>query len=267
MPKSLAHYRTQLREKGLKRIIADHWQWYKSWLIGRYIELTGNTVTLDGIKLRLDNPLVNTRLKSWVRYGNYEVGERNFSKRFLDRTLPTIEIGGSLGSVACVTNKLLANPYRHVVVEGNPIMIPTLTHNRNLNECTFFIEPYAIAYSSGPVSFSISGRFIDGGLHADGRKITVQATTLADLTRKHEFETINLIMDCEGFEVEIVENELDFLRQRVAWIIMEAHYGTEVTEATAKMFSSLESAGFEIVAQYSPKEHVFALRNRALCSQ
>jgi FkbM family methyltransferase len=270
--KSLAHYQNQLREKGPKRIIVDRWRWYKTsfqmdnWAIGRVIELTGNTVTLDGIKLRLDNPLVSTRHKSSIYFGMYEIEERDFSKRFIDRTLPTIEIGGSLGGVACITNKLLANPYRHVVVECNPIMLPTLTHNRNLNECTFFIEPCAIAYGTDSVSFSISDHFMLGGIHADGRKITVPATTLADLMRKHGFETINVITDCEGAEVEIVENELDLLRQRVAWIIMEAHEKERGTEAIAKMFSSLESAGFEIVAR-DPEKLVFALRNRALSNQ
>lgn len=270
MPKSLAHYRNRLREKELKTLIADRWRWYKTsfqmdnWAIGRAIELTGNVVTLDGIKLRLDNPLVSTRHKSSIFFGIYEIGERDFVKRFIDRTLPTIEIGGSLGGVACITNKLLADPYRHVVVECNPVMLPTLTDNRNLNQCKFFIEQCAVAYGSDSVNFSISDHFMLGGIHADGRRITVPATTLADLMSKHEFKAINLITDSEGAEVEIVENELDLLRQRVAWIIMEAHEKERGTETIAKMFSSLESAGFEIVAR-DPEKLVLAFRNRALC--
>lgn len=56
------------------------------------VELTGNTVRLDDITLSVDNPLVTTRHKSTLYFGIYEVGERELTKRFIDRSIPTIEI-------------------------------------------------------------------------------------------------------------------------------------------------------------------------------
>jgi hypothetical protein len=104
---SLAHYRQKISEKGIAEIIAGRWRWYKialqmdNWVIGRLVEIAGNTVTIDGIKLSVDNPLVSTRHKSTLYFGIYEVGEHKLSQQHIDRTLPTVEIGGSIGGIAC----------------------------------------------------------------------------------------------------------------------------------------------------------------------
>jgi hypothetical protein len=150
--KPLAHYRQKLAEKGISGIISGRLNWYKktiqldNWYIGRLVELFGNTITIDGVKLSVDNPGILTMHKSSLYFGHYEIGERELAKRHIDPNLPLVEIGASIGGVSCVTNKLLKDPTRHVVVECNPDNIPTLTKNRELNGCQFTIEPFALAY-------------------------------------------------------------------------------------------------------------------------
>ena len=56
-------------------------QQINNWWIGRYIELTGNIVYLDGVELTVKNPLVTTRHKSTIYFGIYEVGERELTKQ------------------------------------------------------------------------------------------------------------------------------------------------------------------------------------------
>ena len=172
---SLSHYRQQIAKKGLRKIVSDRWDWYKlafkldNWAIGRYVELRGNKIALDGITLSVDNPLVTTRHKGSIYFGIYEISERRLSQKFFDLSLPTIEIGSSIGGVACVTNKLLKDRSQHVVCECNPIVIPTLEKNRDINGCSFVIEARAVAYGADTVSFGIDpNHFMLGNLSKSG---------------------------------------------------------------------------------------------------
>ncbi len=81
-----------------------------NWFVGRLVELFGNRVKAHGVMISVDNPLVTTRQKSTLFFGIYETPEFELSRRYLDFSLPTIELGGSIGGVACAINKLQENP-------------------------------------------------------------------------------------------------------------------------------------------------------------
>jgi FkbM family methyltransferase len=261
MPKPISHYMKQLKERGIKDIIAvrwrfyvDRWRWHvlefkrDNWLAGKLVELGGNTVSLQGIQLSVNNPLVTTRHKGTIFFGIYEMHERELTRRYIDRTLSTIEIGASIGGVACTTNKLLLDPSRHVVCECNPIVLPTLEENRKRNNCQFIIEPQAVAYGSDTVTFFIDNADFTGGnlQRTDGERVTVGATTLRQLLQKHCFSAINLICDSEGAEVDMVEHEADVIRDHVKVLIIETHEQRRGADRTAKMLATLASIGFDI---------------------
>ena len=267
MVKPLSHYRRRLAEKGISGIIDSRWRWYKqsfqmdNWVVGKLVELFGNTITVQGVTLSVDNPLITPRYKSSLYFGNYEVAEREFACRYLDRSMPTIEIGASIGGVACVTNRLLENPRRHVVVECNPIILPTLEKNRDRNKCQFLIEPVAVAYRSENVMFSIND-FMWGRIDPQGeRQVSVPVTTLQRLIEKHGFDRINLISDCEGTEVDMVENEPEIFRDRVKCLILETHEAERGREPIARAISTLESLGFDIQERHKNRS-VLAMINR-----
>lgn len=269
--KNLSHYRQRLAEKGLASIIADRLRWYKqsfqmdNWIIGKLIELTGNRIKLDGVTLSVDNPLVSTRHKSTLYFGIYEVGERELARRNIDRSLPIVEIGGSIGGVACTTNRLLTNPSNYVVVECNPIVLPTLQLNRDINHCQFHVEPCALAYGSETVSFSIAeDHFMMGRLQGEGKEVNVPTITLGKIIKKYGFDKINLISDSEGGEVEMVENESDVLQRHVKVIILETHEKERGHAAIARTLSSLAAIGFEIQDKDREKPDVLAMINRGL---
>jgi FkbM family methyltransferase len=50
---------------------------------------------------------------------------------------PVVELGAGIGVMSCVTNAVLHNPVRYVVVEANPRAIPTLRQNQDSNCCKF----------------------------------------------------------------------------------------------------------------------------------
>jgi hypothetical protein len=89
----------------------------------------------------------------------------------LRRDLPVIELGGALGVVACVTNKLLAQPSAHVVVEANPLAIPPLTVNKEANHCAFEIVNRAIAYGVDSVTFNPTVDIASNSIESDGTQL------------------------------------------------------------------------------------------------
>jgi FkbM family methyltransferase len=270
--KSLGHYRQKLRDRGPIEIIAGRLRWYwlefqlNNWWIGKIVELSGNTIRIDDVTLSVDNPLITTEHKSALYFGIYEIGERELSKRFIDRGLPTVEIGGSIGGVACTTNKLLADPRAHVVIECNPIVLPTLERNRTLNKCSFTIEPRALAYDGETMEMTIPRHFMLGHLQngggnnaLNGQKVSVPTITLKEILEKYHFEAINLISDSQGGEVEMVEQESAILRDRVKWLIIETHAEERGKEALDKTLAILGDIGFEIRGE---DDTVLALFNR-----
>jgi FkbM family methyltransferase len=264
----LARYQRKLQEKGLREIISGRWRWAKqsfqmdNWCIGRLVELCGNRVPFNGITLDLDNPLIPTPSKSTLLFGIYETAELDLTRRFIDRSIPTVELGGSIGGIACVTNRLLANPDKHVVVECNPTLVETLAKNRRINQCQFTLVEAALAYGGDTVSFSTDG-FLQGRINrVGGEGFAVSSTTLARLLDAHGFETINLISDCEGAEVDLVANEPELLRQKVKWLIMETHAEHLGEGPIDAMLRRLTELGFETMAV--ERTNVVALRNRNL---
>lgn len=268
MLKLLSYYRQKIAERGVRGIIAGRWHWYKTavqmdnWVIGRLVELCGNKVTVQGTVLSVDNPLITTRHKSSLYFGIYEIAERQLAQRFIDPTLPVVEIGGSIGGVACTTNRLLVNPSDHVVVECNPLLLPTLRRNRDQNQCKFEIEPFALAYGGDTVSFNVAmDHFMLGRLQGEGGKaITVQTITLKRILDKYGFKTINLISDSEGTEVDMVENEAELLRDHVKCLIVETHEVERGRESIAKILVALNDLGFRIQEQDTKKD-VIAMTN------
>ena len=202
-------------------------------------------MTVQGVKLNVDNPLVTTRHKGSMFFGIYENAERELATTYLDRALPAVEIGGSIGGVSCIVNRMLHRPEDHVVLECNPILLPTLRLNRDLNRARFAIEEAALAYDAETVSFAVSDHFMLGGrMGQTGSEVVVPSTTLSKVFARYGFDTINLISDCEGAEAELVENEAELLQSRVKWLIVETHPAIVGPDRCEGMIRALQAIGF-----------------------
>ena len=265
---NIAHYRQKLQDRGISDLIAGRLRWWKqrfqmdNWLVGRLVELTGNKVNIDGIRLSVDNPLIPTHQKSTLYFGIYEGAERSFATKYLDRSLPTVEIGGSIGAVSCTVNNLLDDPTQHVVVECSPGLLPTLKNNRDINRCLFTIEPYALAYGKDTVSFGTHD-FIGGSVfRTSSAQVSVPTITLRKLLDRSQFKIINLISDCEGAEVDLIDNEPDVMRDNVKWFIVELHPDYVGTERVAKMAADLGRIGF--IERERSRGNVVAFENSVL---
>jgi FkbM family methyltransferase len=209
------------------------------------VQLDGCTISLQGIP--------DSFTKLFLLDGRYELPERRAVKQHLRRDLPVIELGGSLGVVACITNKLLVNPAAHVVVEANPFAIPQLTLNKNANDCKFEIVNCALAYDTDSVTFCPTVDLAANSIESDGsqlyeteKSVTVPAIRLGELVATRGFSEFSLVCDIEGKEDDLISNELDVIRMADV-IVMETHARIIGEERNQLLLRKLTDIGFTVI--------------------
>jgi FkbM family methyltransferase len=239
MLKKLNTARRLLREKGL-RTVATH-GWFK-------LKSQRSSVRLDNSKFGLKGIHGVSKVAMLTNF--YELPERRAIARYLRRDLPVVELGGSIGVVACVTNRLLNDRTAHIVVEANPLAIPHLERNRQLNRCKFEIVNCAIAYGSNTVTFRPSSDMCGNSVSTAGDEspVTVPTTQLRDLLRHRGFGRFNLVCDIEGMEYELVCHEADVLKNADT-IIMETHARLIGEQKLSAMMTRLQELGFRVIEQ------------------
>jgi FkbM family methyltransferase len=232
------------RKGGIKNVYDYSWLTWQLKTKGRKPE-----VRLDGCRFNLDR-IADSQTKVALIMNQYEAPERHAVARYVRRHLPVVELGASMGVVACVTNRVLKSPAGHVVVEANPLVIPQLEHNRALNRCRFEIVNRAIAYGMESVTFRPSSNVSISSITAvgDQEPVTVQTIELRDIVRDRGFTRFNLICDIEGLEYDLVCHEMDVLKNADT-IILETHARFMGEDKYRLMVSKLEHAGFRIVKE------------------
>lgn len=242
--RKLATVNRILREKGLAATFDYVWFRVKFITLTR---LAKKNVRIDGCTFSLQG--VSDGLTKYSLLTNrYETPERQAVALYLRRDLPVIELGGSMGVVACVTNKLLTCPTAHVVVEANPFAIPHLQLNKERNGCQFEILNKAIAYGMDFVTFRPSSNMCANSITEDGDRalVTVGTIQLRDLVHYRGFDNFTLVCDIEGLEYDMVCHEADVLK-KAHTIILETHARFIGEEKVGFMMNRLREIGFRFV--------------------
>ncbi|MFN0015682.1 MAG: hypothetical protein ACKVU2_14130, partial [Saprospiraceae bacterium] len=118
----------------------------KLWLAGIYFTwFKNNRIVLDGVELIVPDEVTDIPLRGQLQIGFYEREERRHLKKYLKPDSTILELGGCLGVVSCIANKLLQNPEQHVVVEANPNLIRHLERNKAHTGSAFAIEHCVIS--------------------------------------------------------------------------------------------------------------------------
>lgn len=223
----------------------NKWLREGNWWIGKIIEFKGDVISIDDCKFSVRSPAISTAFKSYFFFDEYEAFEREALKHFLDPRLPVVELGGAMGVIACLTNKRLHHPQKHVVVEANPEILHLLKENRERNDCRFIVLHKAIAYGVDEVTFNLSDDFWASSVQASfGKSVNVAATSLKAIVDEFDFEEFTLICDIEGGEADLVKFDGDILRDRVATLILEVHENIVGAELVRNMLLNLEEMGF-----------------------
>jgi len=192
------------------------------WVLGALFDLRGGRFHADGCTFVIPKDQTSRAYRACFLNGSYEAEERELVRTFVQPADTVLELGACLGVVSCVTNKILADKTKHVVVEGNPFCLPTLHRNCELNQCGFLVENCAVS-NQWDATFYLHPIYIVGGTtqRKSARPAHVPVRSLADLDERYgPFST--LILDIEGAELEIFSAAREQLN-RCRLVIVELH--------------------------------------------
>jgi FkbM family methyltransferase len=180
--------------------------------------------------------------------GEYEAAERKLVREFIKPQDNVIELGGCLGIVSCIINRLLSDGSRHIVVEANPYLIPWIFRNRERNQAGFLVENCAVGKPPETTFFIHSSSVHDGSVqHQSGKPHRLPSRSLRELNERYgPFNT--LIADVEGAEGDIFESsqpELSGFRL----VIVEFHDAIIGKERIERCRQILISSGFHLVGK------------------
>jgi FkbM family methyltransferase len=196
----------------------------------------------NGCEFEIPRHLTPTAFRAGFLTNAYEAEERELIRKFIRKDDSVLEVGACLGIVSCVTNKLLHDNTRHVVVEGNPFCIPAIHRNREINQCGFLVENCALS-SQRDVTFYLHPIYIVGGTtqRKSSRPICVPGRALEELDARYgPFSA--LVMDIEGTELDALEPAMEILKKyRV--VIIELHEWAIGAENVERCREILRRAG------------------------
>jgi FkbM family methyltransferase len=189
---------------------------------GWIFDVKGGLFRADGCVFSIPKHLTTRNYRACFFRGDYEEEERELVKKYVRPDDAVLEFGACLGIVSCVTNRLLRDKARHVVVEANPKVIPSIYQNRALNNAGFLIEHCAVS-NKAEETFYLHPKYIVGGT---SQRKTAEAVRLPGRSLR-DFEDrygpfSALIIDVEGSELSVFESAPDVLR-KLRLVIAELH--------------------------------------------
>lgn len=215
-------------------------------MLGPFAKLSGRCA-IDGGTFLTRAPFITIRVAGDMLRGHYEQAERRALDSVFDPTLPVIECGASIGVLACLINRRLANPDAHAVIEANPTLLPLLERHRVMNCARFRVVHGAVAYGAPDVAFAVARDSLASRLGDDGRQVRVPAVTLASVARQQGFDRFGLVCDIEGAEMDILAHDEATLVGRAAWVLMESHRAADGRDLAPEVVAWFTSRGFRHV--------------------
>ena len=214
------------------------------WIRGAWFDLTGGRFHADGCEYIIPKDITSRAYRACFVNGSYEAEERELIRTYLRPDDTVLELGGCLGIVSCMTNRILKNKSKHVVVEGNPFCIPSLHRNRDLNKAGFLVENCAVSTRS-EVTFYLHPVYVVGGSTQRQSELPVRvpARSLAELDSRHG-PVSTLIMDIEGSELETFSASTEQLK-RYRLVIVELHDWAIGADGVKKCRELLSAAGLK----------------------
>ena len=214
----------------------------RSYIHGLLFDLKGDLYRTEGMAFRIAKDQFPRSYRSRLYFDVYEAPERKLAHKWIRSDASVLELGGCVGVVSCVVNKLLKNPENHIVVEANPTLIGYLNENRDANGCSFQIENCVVSRAS-EVEFYISNIMTanrtDSGV---GSRVSVDAQPLEALERRHGVDFDTLIIDIEGGEFDFFTENAHRLAE-VDLVILELHRHILTSREVESCTSILEHAG------------------------
>ena len=216
----------------------------RSYLHGLLFDLSGPEYRTEGMTFRIASDQFPRSYRSRLYFDVYEAPERALAHKWIPGDAAVLELGGCVGVVSCVVNKILDRPERHVVVEANPTLIDLLGENRDANGCSFKIENCIVSSASESEFYISSVMTANRKDSGQGVCIRVPTKTLQALESQHQVKFDTLILDIEGGELDFFIENAERL-SAVNLIILELHRKILSADQVAECTKILERAGLQ----------------------
>jgi len=213
-------------------------------LLGCWFDVFIRVYRTEGCVFKIPRDLTSRQFRASFLLDVYEAEERELIGRFVRPGDRVLEYGACLGVVSCTTAKRIGESAKHVVVEGNPLLISTIARNRVRNGASFVIENGAASASADYVDFHIHPVYVVGGSTRNVGlvRFRVAGLPLGELHRRHGSFDV-LILDIEGAELELLTAGVsDLAGYRV--VILELHRFAYGDDGLARCREILAGAGF-----------------------
>jgi FkbM family methyltransferase len=216
---------------------------------GLLFDLTGGVYKTDSCRFVAPKEMSNIGWRGACFWRDrYEAEERSLIKQFLKPEDTVIELGACLGVVSCVTNRLLKDRSRHLVVEANPYLIHWLQRNRQLNQAGFLVEHCAVGTPPETTFYIHPTAVVDGSCqHQSDNAVRLPCRSLRELHERYgPFSA--LIMDIEGGEADVLEMSQDLIKSyRLA--VIELHSAIIGEDKIARCKQILSNAGLQFAGR------------------
>lgn len=168
--------------------------------------------------------------------------------KYLNKEAIVLELGGCLGFVSCYLNSKLNFPENHVVLEGNPNLIPYLKKNKDDNNCKFIIINKIISNEKQNTFYIGKSIHSSSTRKKSDNKHLIEGISILQLQKELSLNFDTLIMDIEGGEYELF-NTTDFSKLSIKTLIFELHDFNRVLNSTqvAHIYHILNEHNFQYI--------------------
>jgi FkbM family methyltransferase len=203
-------------------------------------------VEYRGVLIPTSEDVFDCDVRSRFVRNEYEYEEVKAIKKHVDDTKDIIDLGASTGFLTVYLLNMFDSPSRAVAVEGNQRLIPIMKKVRRENNVRFEIEESAYHSTYSTVQFNIHHLTVGGSVQRETeKKEEVSAICLKEILENYKIEDFICIVDIEGGEADLINNELHVLEKKCSILFIEFHEG--YAEGVSRAKKSLRSSKLKMV--------------------
>ena len=207
-----------------------YWKWKRAIapLKLRFINLADKKVFKNrGVRLYIDSHKISYNMKLELLSG-FERTVEKCVRKYLPADLDVIELGAGVGFISTFASGITLDSRDYIAVEANSRIIPVLSKNKEVNDADFKIENLSYEPNRAISNLRLSEDFWGSSTKQEkirdpAQTLTIESTNLQRLVEEYDFNKFALICDIEGGEIDLINNELEFLKRKCLFMIIEFH--------------------------------------------
>jgi FkbM family methyltransferase len=247
-----ALHRLPIPIRAIANVVRSDWR--RRYLHGRQPD----TVTLQGIELKLDRPWVTPTIRKAIYDGWYESEQTEILAKTLRPDDRYLEVGAGIGFVATAACQRVGSA-SVVAFEANPALLDAIDETAARNGCALNVVNAVLGEDDGWSDFYVDDDFWGSSLTPipGAPVIQVPRKSLHEEIARHRASY--LMVDIEGGEIELL-GASEPIPGEVRAICLELHPRTTGDESIREMLVKLMSQGFTPDLKLSRDDVMFLSR-------